>query len=82
MDAGFSSCWYWNGGELKCACDLTAPESSARLRVGVRQRHGERVELAVLPLAERLLGGHLQRDRLDRHLDRRQRDLVLLGEVL
>ncbi len=51
------------------------------LRRCVRMRHadGEFVELVVF--AERLVGGHLQHDRLEADLDRRQRDAVLLGEV-
>ena len=64
MDAGFSSCWYWKGGELKCAVISDCPESSAACAVGVRHRDGERVELVLLALAESLLGGHLQRHRL------------------
>jgi hypothetical protein len=36
----------------------------------------------LLPLAERLLGGHLQRHRLDRDLDGWQCDPVFVGKVL
>ncbi len=31
---GFSSCWYWNGGELKCAVISEAPDSSATCASG------------------------------------------------
>ena len=50
--------------------------------VRVAHRDGERVELAVLARPEGLLGRHLQRDGLDRDLHGRQRDAILLGEVL
>ena len=40
------------------------------------------VELAVLARPEGLLGRHLEGDGLDRDLHGRQRDAVLLGEVL
>ncbi len=62
--------------------DLGLAGQERRLRIRVRHRHGELIELVLLALAERLLGGHLQRHRLDRDLHRRQRDLVLVGEVL
>ncbi len=79
---GFCSCWYWNGGELKCAVISDGPDSSAVCASGCDIETVSAIELRVLALAERLLGGHLQRHRLDRHLDRRQRDPVLVGEVL
>src|SRR3954451_17838420 len=51
------------------------------LCVGVSHRDGERVELALLTLPEGLLGGHLERDRLDRALHGGESNLVLAGEI-
>ena len=78
---GFSSCWYWNGGTLKT---LVMPADLAQQRdggVGRRHADGERIELGEVGLAPLLGGRHLQHHGLQRDLDGRHGDLVLLGEV-
>ena len=65
-----------------CAVDLAraGKQRGAALRIG--QRHRQRFELVGVARTERLFGGHLQHDGVDRHLHRGQRDAVLLGEIL
>ena len=78
---GFSSCWYWNGGTLNTL--VISGRVAQQRDGGVGRRHAdrERIELGEVGLAPLLGRRHLQHHRLHRDLDRRQRDLVLVGEV-
>ena len=62
--------------------DAAGVRHQRRHAVGVRQRHRERIELELVAGTERFFRRYLQHDRLRRYLDRRHRDLVLVGEVL
>ena len=61
--------------------DRAAARQQRRHRVRMRQRYGQRIEPGVILLAEFLGRRHLQQQRLRRDLDRRHRDLVLVGEI-
>src|ERR1700694_232652 len=62
--------------------DLGLSREQRLHRVRVRHGNGKRVEPVLLPRPERLLGRHLQGERLDRDLDGRHADAVLVAQVL
>ncbi len=62
--------------------DLRTLGEKRRHRIGMRARDGEMVELVVLTDAPRLLGRHLEEDRLRRGPHRRDRNAVRVSEVL
>ena len=71
-----------NGAEVKWAVISDLPLIICAMPSGWLSETVSVIELAVLARPERLFGRHLQRDRLDRHLHGRQRDAILVGEVL
>ena len=71
-----------NGAEVKCAGDFRLAAHHLRKPVRMAERHRPGIELVLLALAEHFFRRHLQDHRLHRHAHRRQRDAVLVGEIL
>src|SRR5215467_1061923 len=76
---GDSSCWFWNGGTLKTLAISPDPLSRATVASG-----GDMpmvIGSSVAKLARPHALAAEQNDGLDRHLDGRQRNLVLISKI-
>ena len=61
--------------------DVRAPAQHRGHAIGMAERHGQVIELAMLTWPDCFFRRHLKRDRLDRDFHRRQRDPVLVGKI-